>query len=333
LPQTFRNERDFQKERVVRALTISDLERESGIRRGAIHFYLSEGLLPPAQKVSATRSLYTDEHVELLRQIAVLKGEGLSLDQIRQRLAERIDEAGATDVDLAADQVARRRTAILEEAARQFAEKGYRRTRIADIVRALGITPPQLYSLFPSKYHLFVSCYNVFFRWMETQVEPEVAEQSDPAVRLAWRLHADLGIYALSPELLAFVQAESAVPESGELRELIRSTFESVHTYAVKDLAGTRREGTTPTFLRDELISYGLQGAFDRMLMRVSWDDEYTKLDAMESIMAMYLAIEAVYEGRTDITARYTGVQGLLERLHERRPPGPPERDTSNRKA
>lgn len=315
-----------EEEPVVRTLTISELERESGIRRSVIRYYLTEGLLPPAFKTSAARSLYTDEHLALLREITVLKSQGWSLRQIREQLAARIGETGMSGVDLAADQAERRRAAILEEAARRFAEKGYRHTRISDIVKALGITPPQLYSFFPSKYHLFVACYQVFFRWMASQVEPQAARQSDPAVRLAWRLHATLGIYALSPELVAFGQAESNVPEQGELAEQIRNTFHSVHRYAMKDIESRRQDGKTPQFLCDELISYGLQGAFDRMLMRVAWDDKYSKLEAMQSIMALYLAIEAVYEGRADINGRYEEIRGLLEELSRTPPPGPPSR-------
>jgi len=225
----------------VRAYTISELERHSGVRRGVIHFYLGQGLLPPPHKASATRALYSEDHLELLRAISTLKYEGLSLEQIKERLSDRIEKAGAGDVDLAAEQVEQRRSAILNEAARQFAEKGYRRTRIADVVRAVGSTPLQLYSFFPSKHHLFVACYNVFFRWMAAQVELPATTESDPAARLAWRLYGNLGIHALSPEIIAFVQAESVMKEDGDLPRLIRSTFHSLHDGAVEDLRGLRR--------------------------------------------------------------------------------------------
>jgi AcrR family transcriptional regulator len=310
----------------VRAFTISELERHSGVRRGVIHFYLNHGLLPPAHKASATRALYAEEHLELLREISALKYEGLSLEQIRERLSARIAKASSGEVDLAADQLEQRRTAILEEAARQFAEKGYNHTRISDIVRAVGSTPLQLYSFFPSKHHLFVACYKVFFRWMAAQVEPPAVKEADPAARLAWRMYGNLGIHALSPELIAFVQAEAVMSQGGELPELIRSTFQSLHGPAVEDFRQLRREGKTPSLLSDELISYAMQGAFDRMLMRASWDKKHTKLDAMRNAMAMFLAVEAVYQGRTDISERWAQVEKLVDRLCRKRPPGPPPR-------
>jgi DNA-binding transcriptional MerR regulator len=57
----------------MRALSISELESLSGVRREVIYFYVRRGLLPQAQKASATRAIYTDEHVDLLRQIGTLK--------------------------------------------------------------------------------------------------------------------------------------------------------------------------------------------------------------------------------------------------------------------
>ncbi len=72
-------------------MTITALERESGVGRNTIYYYIGGGLLPPAQKASATRSLYNQAHVELLRDIKRLKAEGLSLREIREELGERID--------------------------------------------------------------------------------------------------------------------------------------------------------------------------------------------------------------------------------------------------
>ena len=120
-----------------RGLGITDLEQRSGVRRAVIYYYVHRGLLPRAQKASATRAIYTREHVELLARIAELKHEGLTLAQIRERLAARVEAGTAPDVDLVAVEARRRRDAILQEAARQFAARGYRRTRIADICGAL----------------------------------------------------------------------------------------------------------------------------------------------------------------------------------------------------
>ena len=225
-----------------RGLTISQLEARSGVRRSVIYYYVHLGLLPPAQKASPTRALYTDRHVTLLEAIAGLKHEGLSLEQIRERLAERIDTSVAGEVDLVADEERRRRDVILEEAARQFAAKGYRLTRIADICEALGIAPRALYDHFPTKQALFVACYHVYADWLAADVEPHVEEERDPAARLIWRMRASAAIQAFGPDLQALAQAAS-VHDDGELQEMTQETYRVITERAEADLAAVRDPG------------------------------------------------------------------------------------------
>jgi AcrR family transcriptional regulator len=306
-----------------RGLTIAELEELSGVRRGVIYYYVHRGLLPTAQKASATRAIYTREHADLLRRIGALKEEGLTLDAIRERLADRV-EAGATpDVDLVAGEARRRRDAILEEAARQFAEKGYRRTRIADICAALGIAPQALYGHFPTKQALFVACYQVYADWMAADVEPHVDEERDPAARLVWRMHASAAIQAFGPDLQALAQAAS-VHDDGELQQMTQETYRVITERAAADLDALRRPGSPPPPCSEELAAMGLQGAFERMLMRVAWDDEYDLRDAMRTHLVLYLALEAVLDGRLDVGERLAQVERLLDEVSRRPLPAPP---------
>lgn len=308
----------------MRLLTISELESLSGMRREVIYFYVRRGLLPRAQKASATRAIYTDEHVELLDRINALKEEGLTIEQMKSRLASSIEQSQTMEVDLAANQVQQRRDAILDEAARQFAAKGYSRTRIVDIVQALGITPQQLYSFFPTKHHLFVACYNVYIDWMQAQIEPRAGEETDAAARMAWRLYANLGVQALSPELQALAQLQSLHEEGDDLRTLIRDTYQGVLEPVAGDLNGLRSGDNTPALFSDELVSYALLGAFGSILMRTSWDEKYGAREAMQNFMGIYLAIEGVYQGRLDIGERWAELAGLIDHLSRLAPPEPP---------
>ena len=56
---------------------MSQLERATGVGRNTIYYYIGEGLLPNGQKASATRAIYDQTHVDLLREIGRLKTEGL----------------------------------------------------------------------------------------------------------------------------------------------------------------------------------------------------------------------------------------------------------------
>ncbi len=46
-----------------------DLVEQTGLTRETIHYYLSEGLLPPAIKTGRNTALYTEQHLERLRKI------------------------------------------------------------------------------------------------------------------------------------------------------------------------------------------------------------------------------------------------------------------------
>ncbi len=298
----------------MRGLTISQLERDTGVNRSKIYYYMSEGLLPPAQKASATRAVYDQAHVDLLRAITKLKAEGVGLREIRERLAERIAAAAESDVDLVARQSEETRSAILQVAARFFAQRGYESTRISDICREVGVTVQLLYSHFPSKRHLFIACYQVYFTWMHAKVVPPIEATADSAARMAWRNWASYGIRALSPDLQAMARLEAMHDES-ELRPLVREVFEQILEGTKEELAAERQPGANPGLFDDELLSYAFLGALENMQMRASWDDRYGKGDVIRNLVAMFVAVRAAYSGRADLTTDWERVADLVDRL------------------
>jgi AcrR family transcriptional regulator len=253
----------------VEPLTITELERESGVGRNTIYYYIGDGLLPPAQKASATRSVYNQAHVELLREITRLKAEGLSLREIR------IETAAENGVDLVAKQNEATREAILQAAAQRFAEHGYEKTRISDICRDMGVNAQLIYAHFPSKKHLFMACFEVYFEWMNKQVVAPIIQSADSATRLAWRVWAGLGIQALSRDLQAMARVEALHPES-ELRPLVRNVYANMLSGSADELAADRRAGANPGLFDDELVAYGFLGVLENMYLRSTWDRKFS---------------------------------------------------------
>ena len=294
--------------------TISEVERATGVGRDTIYFYIREGLLPPAQKASATRSIYYRSHVELLREIVRLKEEGLSLKAIRARLRDRIAAAADAGVDLVAKQSEDARNAILQAAARRFAQRGYERTRIADLCEEVGITAQVLYSHFPSKRHLFINCYEVYFAWMYARVQPAIDDTDDLNARLAWRSWASYGIQAFSPDLQAMARAEAIHPES-DLRPLVRELYGKILESTVQELSAERRPGANPGLFEDELVAYAFEGALGNMQMRASWDERYSRRDVMRTLLSMYMAVRAAYDGRVDLSDEWRVVSGVVDTL------------------
>ena len=53
-------------------LRMKDLCKATGISRQVVHFYISQGLLPPGKKTGQNMAYYSEEHVrriELIRQL------------------------------------------------------------------------------------------------------------------------------------------------------------------------------------------------------------------------------------------------------------------------
>lgn len=72
-----------------RVYGIAELEQASGLPRSTIHYYLRRGLLPRPHKMAASRSLYIDDHLRRLRDIAELRAAGLNLVEVEAELGSR----------------------------------------------------------------------------------------------------------------------------------------------------------------------------------------------------------------------------------------------------
>ncbi len=191
------------------SLTISQLERASGVPRTTIHFYLREKLLSPGLKTAATRALYSQQHLDRLSAIERLKNQGLSLPAIKQELGEAQEPA-----DLYPDNHARRadmeRQSILEAAARRFASAGYAGTRVADIVKDVGVNKQVLYSHFPTKRALFLESLEVYVGWLVVANESAIKSVVDP-VRASADAHGCLRVASEEQPLVPLA------PEGGKL--------------------------------------------------------------------------------------------------------------------
>jgi AcrR family transcriptional regulator len=303
----------------MRPLTISELESESGVGRHTVYHYINIGLLPPSQKARATRALYDQSHVDLLKEITRLKSESLSLREIRDLLAERIETAQDNGVDLVATQDEANREAILQAAARRFAAHGYEETRVTDICKDVGVSAQLLYSHFPGKKHLFIACFEVYFRWMNVQVAAPIAQATDSAVRQALRVWAGVGLQSLSRDLQAMARVE-ALHSHSELQPLVRKVYEEMLAGSAEELSAEREPGANPGLFSDELVSHALLGALENMLMRATWDDRFTNEDIIRNLVGMFLAVRAAYQGRVDLASEWQQMSDLVARLAKNLP-------------
>ncbi len=305
-------------------MTITELEQASDVPRSTIYYYVREGLIPPAQKAAASRALYADVHLELLQEIDRLKREGLPLEVIKAKLAPKIESGRHAEVDLVAQQSEKTRRTILETAARHFARKGYKRTRIADIIEEVGISPPAFYGHFHSKRQLLVESFRLFVEWSRGFLEPQLEKEPDLGVRLLRRVSTHLGVQAVSPDHFSLVRYE-ALQEGGEMREVAQGTYQDMTGGILKDLVRLREESENPPPVPDELVAYSLEGALEHVVMRTGWDLEYSNRDVLWVHLVIYLAVEALYTGRLDLSADLARYAELVNEMARKAPTIPPD--------
>src|SRR5580704_8694929 len=91
------------------------------------------------------------------------------------------------EIDVAgSDRRAQRRQAIVEAAARLFAQEGYAGCEMERVAAEAGIAKGTLYLYFPAKQELFFACVDWGMSWMQQTVRAaaESAAESEPFDRI-----------------------------------------------------------------------------------------------------------------------------------------------------
>jgi AcrR family transcriptional regulator len=296
-------------------MTISELEKASGARRSAIHFYLREGLLPPAVQRTRNRAVYTETHLDLIREIHRLQEEGLRLSAIREKLEPVIKGLEEKEIDLTHDSNTVRRN-IMEIAARAFAAKGYTRTRVADIIREAETTPQVFYSHFPTKRDLFLECLEVFSDLAIEVIEPKVTQEPDTVKHAVLRAFGNLWLREISPAPMSLAAAE-AVHEDAETAAAYHRGYDKLVGTVIPDLLALRRQNPAadPPFPSDWLVATALMGLIEATVGRQSWDRQLSKRDVLLTVLFAWLGIEAVYSGRLDVSDKREEYETWVDEL------------------
>ncbi|MDP9250086.1 MAG: MerR family transcriptional regulator [Chloroflexota bacterium] len=123
-----------------RRLRIGELAREAGVSRETIHYYLREGLLPPAEKVNARVSYFGDGHLARLRLIKAFKQAHIPLARIREQL-EGMSRLGSPETPA----VRERAVAVVTEFLSLDGEEPL--LTLAEVAERAGLTVEQLAEL------------------------------------------------------------------------------------------------------------------------------------------------------------------------------------------
>ncbi len=285
--------------------------------RSTVHFYIRQGLLPQPAKTAASRSLYSEDHVQILEKIGELKRAGRSLAEMKRELEHELDRAERNGVDIAAHEYGRTHEAILRVATQEFMARGYKRVHVAAVIKKAGVTAHVFYAHFPSKRRLLIECFSTLIKWNVADRVPDLAKISDFGERLLCNLVGDLRVQELGAEVLSVVQSEGAQTTS-DLHGPVEEAYKLIVGPMREDLAAMRGTASSEPAVPDELVVYSLLGAMDSTQMRASWDEKYGRADVLRTHLWLYLAIWAAMSGEVDIDSRLARYEGLIQSLASR---------------
>lgn len=285
----------------VELLSMRELAQVSGVPRSTIQFYTREEVLPPPQRLSNNRLVYGRIHGDLLEQIRRLKDEGLSIAEIRQKLKKAGRSSFFYKVDAAEAFDAATRAKILEAAADQFGTKGYKRARLSDVIKQAGVTPQVFGSHFASKKQLFAESFGIASQRVMNRAIPAMELEPDVRRKLLARFGKLLRSRLPDPSLWALARTE-ALYEGGEPAAKAQQIYERMSSLHAAELARLReqRNGTWPE-VSDELMAYCFLGAEEYLIMRLGWDDRFSREDALRAYLLLIAAVHAQYDGDLDV--------------------------------
>jgi AcrR family transcriptional regulator len=121
-----------------------------------------------------------------------------------------------------ADRRAQRRQAIVEAAARLFAQEGYTGCEMERVAAEAGIAKGTLYLYFPGKQELFFACVDWGMSWMQQSVRAaaESAVESEPFERIGRAIREYLAFFEAHPEYV-----ELLIQERGIFKDRKRPTY------------------------------------------------------------------------------------------------------------
>jgi AcrR family transcriptional regulator len=239
---------------------IADLEKLSGLPRRTIHFYIQSGLLHPPLKTGKTMAYYDDQHLQKLKLIQKEKSTGSPLFAIKQELAEskRVGEIqGGRRISFRiklgdAKKIHKRKTGprkkfanrenIIQQGCMLFRKKGYKQTKVNDIIKALNIGKGTFYFYFTDKRELLLECVPTIFKDLFSQGWDKIRIEKNPLKRLELRAQTVFPVLSEFCSILALCK-EAMEDTDPKLRRMGKETFLSIRKPLEKDIKKGIEEG------------------------------------------------------------------------------------------
>ena len=240
-------------------IRIAELERQSGVSRRTIHFYLQNGLLHAPHKTGKTMSYYDEEHLNELRFIKDAREQGLPITAIREKInsleknahsqidaykesKESSDETIVKQRLPQKDRARKTRERILDIGSHLFRNKGYKQTKVSDITTALNVGKGTFYFYFSDKKALFLECVPRIFNELFATGWERIKKIDNAKNRLEIRAQMVLPVLK---EFCAILQLSKEAMETGDpkIQALGEMTYHSIRRPIESDIENGIQQG------------------------------------------------------------------------------------------
>jgi AcrR family transcriptional regulator len=276
-------------------MRIKELVEKSSVPRTTIHFYLRQGLLHPPVKTGRTMAHYDQSHLNRLREIQSLKrGTRVPISFLREQITAVDDSKGesknhydVTRTVTTTREKKQKRQEIIRKAIHVFSQKGFHRTKIADITRALNISTGTFYLYFENKQDLFMEVIEDVFRTIVGGDAAAIKAETDFLERLKLRGRVFYKNFTKYNEILHQLRAELASNEQWP-SEKLQKIYHGLTRPVIREVDAAVKEGIIRE-VDPDLLAYALTGSLEIMSLRLSLDDKYSLDDIIDFIVDVSL--------------------------------------------
>jgi AcrR family transcriptional regulator len=175
-----------------RGMTLSELSTLSTLPLSTIKFYIREGLIPRPRKTRGTKAYYDSRHLQRLRLIKKIQGDGgVRLAKIKE-IVHLIDEGERAEGRQNGPGAEVLKNEIVTSAIGVFRDKGYEEATIGDLVAAARVGRSTFYKHFNNKKELFIECIKHILFSETAERRPELSDeiQDEKDIITAFDRHA-----------------------------------------------------------------------------------------------------------------------------------------------
>ena len=274
-------------------MKISELEAVTGIPRSTIHHYLNSGLLHRPEKSGKTVAYYDHGHVKRLEDIQRIKLEYLKtaktsripLDYIKHKLTESYSlvkpAIAGNKIHAGSNAIKgqKKKADIIEATLRLYAHRGYYLTKIRDITKALGISPPTFYRYFKDKRELFVETIEYVVKNFKNEIQEALKGERDLSRRSMIMFTTFYAHYPKIGEILNQLRSGVIIGDPWAKERLLRLYAEMMGDL-IKEIQGAIKNGIVRP-VDPFLLSYFTLAIDEVAIHLASMDDAHAIDDVM----------------------------------------------------